>query len=738
MKKSLLLLPLLFTFFLINAQSYSGGEIQIENLGDSIFKTTAYYVKNCFYCSGDKTCDVPDNLTITYGTNSELDVALKIVDSKTSPISKCADCNRCTDDSCAYPYGYTTFKLEGIFSLVTPIKNGNCSFTAVLDVGPLDTSIAAITPSGNSITLTNTFNACVMNATPKADFFGEFTCLGRDVIKSLASNTVDKNQIGKVIDEVVYSLVHLKHGDNDVSYTSPYSYSAPIYYLGFPKENLKFPRGFNLDSTKGDLLFRPMKKENAIIRIKMEEYRDKKLLSTSYKDVYYQVIACPSNDAPNISGINCTSPQPENFKSSVVVGQTICFTVCTSDKDKADTTTLEWNKGIPGATFEILDSSAKNQSARFCWTPTEADISKFPHIFVASTKDNGCPTGAFSARSFSITVKDKPRFEITAEVDNCGKGRIIAQDTGRISVSQWLLGSEGRVQVRNGSLSDTFYLSGLTSGYHKYSLTAMGVNGGSNTVIDSFLSNGMPPFNRGNVRFDICPKDTVFFKTTNYMQKGATIKWAGNNATYSDTLFSSLSDEKHRVIGTLGQCTDTLEIDVNVLNFNEKLVSKNSSGDAPHRVMFSLVDINDANEMKVDFGDGTIKTFNFVSDTFTFFHTYSNKGLYDIEYSLSRKGVNCGKPSVTLNDFANIFPTGVTNQPVYKLDIYPNPNSGHFIVKTDKKIVNIKALSIEGKQVNVNLIGSNEYAITSAPKGLYILEVVFINNEITKKILVIE
>jgi hypothetical protein len=733
MNKAKLTISFLFSFLSLTlfSQSYLGGEIQVSQLQDGDFEFNVIYIQNCVSCSEGANCDLPNQLKLHYG-NRSFAISLKQVDVENSSSGKCSNCTRCTNDTCALRYGYATYKLQATANLDSIISQNYCTIKAELKNGLIDQENSTIsTVSSNFILLSTEFNACAVNSTPVSTYLGGPICLGRDAVVHSKSYDLGKNEN----DNLVYSFAPISGVNGNVDYLSSYNFDKPMYYLGFPKNGLKFPRGIHLDSLKGDLMFRPMKTENFTIRIKVEEYRNSQWLSTSYKDLHFEVIKCPNNTPPVISGINCAQPKPQNFKTSVVAGEKICFTICTSDKEKSDTVKIDWNKGIEGANFEILDSTSKRQNARFCWTPTDANINKFPYSFVVSAYDDGCPTEGFSARSFQIIVKDKPRFDIKTEIDDCGKGKIIISDTGVVRAAQLIYNINGRIIVRNGSLNDTVEVSGLTTGYHKYTITAIGVNGSNNVIEDSLYSNGNPPFNTGNVSYTICPSDTAFFTGSDYLTWGTSIKWS-DNSSVPDSFFSPAKDETIYVYGNNGNCADTLAIDVNVLTFDEKIEAKNRSGDAPLLVGFEITSPHDADSVMIDFGDGTSKMLSTLQ--FPYIHEYAEKGTFDVTYQLSYQGQTCGTSVVVLNDYINVFPTGIENQPAIDFDIFPNPSNGIFIIKSDLKILEIRAFDVTGKQVKIDLNTQNQCKLMSGSKGVYFIEAEFKNGQVGREKIIIK
>jgi hypothetical protein len=254
-------------------------------------------------------------------------------------------------------------------------------------------------------------------------------CQGRDFIynQGVQDMDIDPNT-GGLADSLVYSWAEpMKSASSKTTWSSGYAYNKPLYYLGFPKTGLAFPRGINLDSATGDLMFRPMKVEQTVMAIKIESYRNGKLTALTRRDIQVVVIKCPDNYSPVLSGINCNKPTFDNFTVPACAGEQLCFTVCTSDKDSLDTVTIGWNSGIPEATFTVLNQGDKWEKALVCWTPDYAHVSINPYNLVILAKDNNCPVPGTVSRVFNIYVSMIPKFSYDTVGLDCGKVRFVAK-----------------------------------------------------------------------------------------------------------------------------------------------------------------------------------------------------------------------------------------------------------------------------------------------------------------------
>jgi hypothetical protein len=77
-----------------------------------------------------------------------------------------------------------------------------------------------------------------------------------------------------------------------------------------------------------------------------------------------------------------------------------------------DTTTIEWNRGIPSATFKVANKSTwpeqRKAWAYFEWTPTVGMASDIEYTFTVTTSDGHCPKPSNTIRAYKIRVLPKP------------------------------------------------------------------------------------------------------------------------------------------------------------------------------------------------------------------------------------------------------------------------------------------------------------------------------------------
>lgn len=237
-------------------------------------------------------------------------------------------------------------------------------------------------------------------------------------------------------DSISYSFADPLRGWNQsIGYNSGYAKDIPfdVYFPPRRKHpynnpNADPPEGIYLDEESGDLIFTPTDcNEVTVLVLEMKEWRKDstgkwQIISVTRRDVQMVVRQCPGNNPPQIKGSN---------NHSVCAGSQICFKISSDDKayvpppplpkGKDDTVTLTWNRGIPGATFKIVDPTARLQEAEFCWTPKREDARSLPYQFTVTARDDACPLNAVTVRAFRVRVKQLA--EATRDIDTlvCGE-----------------------------------------------------------------------------------------------------------------------------------------------------------------------------------------------------------------------------------------------------------------------------------------------------------------------------
>lgn len=416
---------------------------------DSIFNIVYNFYRDCNGCyvlGQSPKCGTSENcastgtaptalkVTCLKGGNFSTTLTMKrtsIVDiTKTCKAvkSRCAQpCNG------SFPYGIEKHTFEGQLDLTQAIKNGCCN----VEISALLYVRSALITTGQQ--QQSFYTSCEINICDAK--CNTSPTLTNDPVAILCCNQPYVFNNGAVDfadnDSISYSFAPAFRGQNQqTSYNSVRSPENPIstYYPGalkFPycNPNANPPIGICLDEFTGDIIFTPTKcGEIAVVVIQMTEWRKDstgkyKKIGVTRRDMQFIVMSCPDNNPPSITNTKYT------FR--VCEAEQVCFNITTDDKVKKppppapapdpDTVQLNWNRGIPGATFTIVDPTARLKTGRFCWTPPVGSSSTLPYTFTATVNDDACPLAASATRAFQIYVDPMAEAERDIDTFDCGK-----------------------------------------------------------------------------------------------------------------------------------------------------------------------------------------------------------------------------------------------------------------------------------------------------------------------------
>ncbi len=234
-------------------------------------------------------------------------------------------------------------------------------------------------------------------------------------------------------DSLAFNLAPALNGHNsNETYVSPFSPEKPMTPFCPPNPGVvncnpkpNACQGIYFDKLTGDIIFKPTNcEEVGVIVIEIKEYRlDKntnkwKLIGSIRRDMQLVVIQCPNNNPPKITN--------KPYKP-VCEGNKICFTIDSKDEMYSpnqtvpDTTYMNWNAGIPGASFRIIDPTAREKSGEFCWQTKIGDARPTAYRFTVTAKDNNCPRPAQANKGYNVYVMPKAISTRQYNVMDCGK-----------------------------------------------------------------------------------------------------------------------------------------------------------------------------------------------------------------------------------------------------------------------------------------------------------------------------
>jgi hypothetical protein len=191
-------------------------------------------------------------------------------------------------------------------------------------------------------------------------------------------------------DQLVYSLSNCYSNDGvSVQYMGGFSGTNPLNTTG----------GVSIDPSTGAISFTPQGTQVGVLCVLVEEFRNGQKIGSVVRDIQFNVVTC-SNQVPTLSGIDNTT----QYDTSVQVNNTLCFSVFSADVDSGQSTSIQWNSGIPTASFVV--SGTTFQQGQFCWTPSNNDVGVF--TFTVTVTDNYCPIIGQNTYTYSVEVLADP------------------------------------------------------------------------------------------------------------------------------------------------------------------------------------------------------------------------------------------------------------------------------------------------------------------------------------------
>lgn len=399
----------------VKADHLMGSELGWESLGGDSFKITLVIYQDCNGCHFERrptgcTSDLcgapPLTLESTCGKKT---VSFKHISyEEVTPVCK-GQCSRCNDCNCSFAFGIRKHILATIVEFSDWRKSGCCSINISLASCCRSASITT-GASWDAYYIDAQMNICLKTPDNSPQFTyppSLLICQFQDYKYNLGATDTDIDSMsGLFSDSLVHSFSQpMATSTRATKWTGSYDYDKPIFFLGFPNTTLKLPKGLHLDEANGELSFRPMKTEVTIVSIKVDEYRNGKLIGFVKRDLQLMIMKCPNNSAPVISGVDCDNAT--NVEITGCVGDEITFSVCTDDNDSDDSLSLAVNKLPAGAHFKVDNGTALHPTGYVSWVLDSTAIFNSPHRFVFTVEDDNCPLKALSFRSILVFIKNK-------------------------------------------------------------------------------------------------------------------------------------------------------------------------------------------------------------------------------------------------------------------------------------------------------------------------------------------
>ncbi|MEX0968583.1 MAG: T9SS type A sorting domain-containing protein [Bacteroidia bacterium] len=427
-----------FTIFIFSANPSRGGhvvgtEFSMQHIGGDTFEVRLAIYRDC------NAINLPDTVPATIqGLNSNYQEVLYLsIVSNTDVTSLCpSELSRCQSSSSSFPYGVQ----KQIFVDTVFLGNKNsCNFRVYYD-GTTRSMGLSSTSYYNELTI----NICQSGSNSSPILQSNALTI------SCTSECIDHaiNAVDADGDSLVYSLTPvLRDSSNSIPYLTPYSYDKPLYFNGFPNNNLPFIRplcrGFHIDSDSGQLRFRPMQSQVAWMAVKVEEYRHGNKIGEVTRDWQAIITSCQFTDSITIS------PASLSTHYRTCPGDTFEMKFDIAGFDTTDSNSITWGHGIPGANVKITGNNSSKQF-HLKWAPTAADIGTSPHFFSVDIVGRRCPMQDHLVKTFRIDVDSAPAANYTATPTGCGNMTLSGIDV--TLTYEWTIDGD-TFQIHNKSLN---------------------------------------------------------------------------------------------------------------------------------------------------------------------------------------------------------------------------------------------------------------------------------------------
>ncbi|MBI1185055.1 T9SS type A sorting domain-containing protein [bacterium] len=449
------------------AGTISGGGITWKQIGQDSFIITTEVIVDCKIGTISNT---PVDIKSTCGSNKYKNQII----STTDLLPVCAgQCTRCDAPSCSFAYGFQLVTMQTLFvssdlrakgCCAAKLSWSECCRNKGITTGPQNTDVYF----DAELNFCNNFN---YNAPEWVRMPQTLFCQGRDYVDVLAVHSPDLK------DSLYYELVSpMKDDTAMVKWYGSYYFNKPINFLGFPRSELKFPRGFQFNNLTGALKFRGMKEEFSIIKIKCQIYHDGEYKGYITREIPIQIIKCPDSNPPVLSGINCSDPlKAKNFEIFSCAGEEISFSLCASDRDRDDSLYISYLSELPGAKISINGNGSDTPQLHFSWTPDDSLAGSKTYKFIVTATDRDCPINLSTTQVYTIHVsKNKSNIKLRSKHLGCGVMLLTAKDLSSqgFSSTNWFSQDYNSIGGTKNRYYDTTIMNFNQPGKYPYQFVA--------------------------------------------------------------------------------------------------------------------------------------------------------------------------------------------------------------------------------------------------------------------------
>lgn len=190
------------------------------------------------------------------------------------------------------------------------------------------------------------------------------------------SQTINNGAFDTDGDSISISLAPaLDNAGNPIPYNAGFSYLSPVTTA----------TPISVNPVTGDIIMDPTQPEVDVIVYKVEEFRNGQLISTISRDIQ-AIVMNNVNQLPSLTGVNGTG----NYYTNICAGDTLRFTVASTDPDATDSTRL--TTSLPtGMNATVTSFGGQQDSIQIEWVTDSSMISSHPYLVYITVQDNACP-----------------------------------------------------------------------------------------------------------------------------------------------------------------------------------------------------------------------------------------------------------------------------------------------------------------------------------------------------------
>jgi gliding motility-associated-like protein len=386
-KAVLVIAPLLLWQGEAHATHALGGELSYECLGNSQYRVTLNFYRDCNGVAAPTNCNngllfhvrstqCVGNFDMCFSPNPTIEIITPICPSETD---RCISANG--------TYGVEKYTYTAIVDLLPYAGCGGTDWIFYWSICCRNNAITSLNDPGNrelylDAKLNNTAGLC--NSSPTfTNSPAAYYCLGEQI--NYNPGAVDADG-----DSLAYALIQARTTNGTpIPYQPNYSFAQPI-------RNAGGANAVTLNPQTGTVTVTPNVLQVSVVTYQVKEYRNGVLVGEITRDVQFVIRPCTGNSPPVATGVNGTNA----YTLQVCAGAPVSFTVNSSDPNAGQAVSMNWNGGIPGANFTT--SGSPFPTGTFTWTPTVADIGN--NTFTVHVQDNGCPIIASNDYGYTIQV----------------------------------------------------------------------------------------------------------------------------------------------------------------------------------------------------------------------------------------------------------------------------------------------------------------------------------------------